>query len=146
MANYYGWTKTNYFRVTDENAYEKLFSGLRACDAELHDFTKTENGIIYHGFGAEGSIDYYLEPDEEDAEPSFDLFTENLQKILPEDEAFILIETGHEKLRYLTGFAIVVTKTKITSCELENWAHNTAFDIVKEANPNTVPQIKYTYG
>ncbi len=102
MANYECTVRTNYFRVTDEERYQELFGSLYSgCDIE--DFTKTaEDGTLYHGFGAYDCIGV----DGED----LDDFYEEIQKILPEDEAFILVEAGHEKLRYVVGYVIVVTK------------------------------------
>lgn len=59
MANYYGICRTNYFHVTDEDAYQRLFSNLSA-DSEIEDFSKQdENGQIYHAFGCEDSIEYH---------------------------------------------------------------------------------------
>lgn len=63
---------------------------------EIEDFTETKDGITYHGFGAYASVEY-LNNDEYD----FDIFLEELQKILPKDEAFMYFEVGHEKLRFL---------------------------------------------
>ena len=56
MANTYYYTRTNYFRVTSEEAYRKYFRCLRAED--LEDFTKTEDGVVYHGFGGYSCIEY----------------------------------------------------------------------------------------
>ena len=139
MANYYNYSRTNYFRVTDEAAFNKLFQNLRANDADMQDFTKTEDGVTLHGFGAEGSIDYYLDPDEEDPESDFDEFTSQLQKILPEDEAFILIEIGHMKLCELSGFGMVVTKHDIKSVDLNSWLTNTAYDMLEDPSKITHP-------
>ena len=57
MANYMATARTNYFRVTDENRYSELFDKLY-CEDSIEDFTENKDGIIYHGFGAYGSIDY----------------------------------------------------------------------------------------
>ena len=56
MANTYYYTRTNYFRVTSEEAYRKYFRCLRAED--LEDFTKTEDGVVYHCFGGYSCIEY----------------------------------------------------------------------------------------
>ena len=39
----------------------------------------------------------------------FDEFLNELQKILPDNEAFVLIEVGFEKLRYITGYSLILT-------------------------------------
>ena len=118
MANYMATARTNYFRVTDEEKWQELFNGL-CCEDEIHDFTEERNGVKYHGFGAYDFINY-LGGNEEECD--WEKFVTELKKILPDDEAFIYIEVGNEKLRYVNGFVIVVTNKKIKSMSLDNWA------------------------
>lgn len=128
MANYYANSRTNYFRVTDEARFAELFANLVGDEDEVHDFTRVDNGVTLHAFGSYGSIDYKKpmqnnsEEEDEDYDYDFDGFLAELQKILPDDEAFIYTECGHEKLRYITGFSIVVTKTKIESIDIRSGA------------------------
>lgn len=119
MANYECSSRTNYFRVTDEERYNELFENLVSND-EVYDFTKEENGAVLHGFGSYGSIDYFL-GDSEDEDCSFDDFLCELQKILPDNEAFIYLEAGHEKLSYVTGYAIVCTNKNIKHINLDTY-------------------------
>jgi hypothetical protein len=116
MANYMATARTNYFRVTDEKKYEELFYGL-CCEDTIEDFTKEKDGVLYHGFGSYDSINY-LVSDEYD----FDEFLTKLQKILPDNEAFIYMEAGNEKLRYVVGLVVVVTSKEIKSMSLDTWA------------------------
>lgn len=109
MANYTAASRTNYFRVTDEDKYSELFSNLTSEDI-INDFTETKDGIIYHAFGCYGSITY---EDYETDDCSLERFLLELQKILPEDEAFMLFESGHENLRYVIGYSVVCTKKTI---------------------------------
>lgn len=124
MANYVCTSRTNYFRVTNENAYAELFENLCSED-DIEDFTETDkDGVVWHGFGSYGTIDY-IEPceDENDYnEPDFDLFAKRLQNILPENEAFVLLEVGSEKLRYVTGYATIITKNDFRSISLTEMA------------------------
>lgn len=129
MANYMSTSRTNYFRVTDEKRYEELFANLCAEDT-IHDFTKEKDGILYHGFGTYGSVEYIEENEEEDCEYDFNGFLLELQKILPEDEAFMYFESGYEKLRYVTGFSIVVTSKEIVSESIDNWAMTKAKELL----------------
>ena len=122
MANYYGASKTNYFRVTDEEKYQELFNNLVAED-EIEDWTVCINGETYHAFGAFDGISY-LDPETE--EYDLDLFLQEIQKILPEDEAFVYFESGHEKLRYVGGYVCIVTKEEIKDENLESWAKKQA--------------------
>ena len=128
MANYYATARTNYFRVTDENKYTKLFTGLTS-ECTVEDFSKEVDGVLYHGFGSYDTIAYW---DEEKEEFNFDLFLEQLQKILPDDEAFIYMEAGYEKLRYVNGFCIVVTNKEIKTMYLDEWAKMEAKSLLGE--------------
>lgn len=138
MANYYGCSRTNYFRVTNEEKYNELFSNLTANEADIEDFTKEREGVLYHGFGALGSIDYIPKNSEE---YDFDLFLSELQKILPENEAFIYMESGHQKLCYITGFAIVVTKDKIANIDIRTMALKRAKQMLNNEDYDT--QMEY---
>ena len=118
MANYTCVARTNYFRVTDEGKYQELFKKL-VSDDDIVDFTKTsEDGIILHGFGSYGSIDFMTDADEY----NFDEFIKKLQSILPEDEAFMFFEAGHEKLRYVCGYCVVVTNKEVRSLSIDDYA------------------------
>lgn len=125
MANYMSTSRTNYFRVTDEKRYQELFNNLCSED-NIHDFTEEKDGILYHGFGAYSSVEYM----DEDEEYNFDAFLAELQKILPEDEAFIYFESGFEKLRYVVGFSVVVTSKEIVSESIKGWAVKKAKELL----------------
>lgn len=128
MANYYCTCRTNYFKVTDEDKYKELFENLEAEDI-IEDFTEeTEDGTILHGFGCYASIDYPSKEDEYD----FDEFIKGIQSILPDDEAFMFFESGHEKLRYVVGYCTVVTNKEIRYMSLDNWAKTQAKEILGE--------------
>lgn len=145
MANYYANSRTNYFRVTDEDKFAELFANIVCDDDEVKDFTKVEDGIIIHAFGGYGSINYQKPNNsgesDEDYDYDFDSFLAELQKILPEDEAFIYTECGHEKLRYITGFSIVVTKNKIDSIDI----YSGAIGLARKMPNNKKFQTKMEY-
>ena len=129
MANYMAVTRTNYFRVTDEDRYKELFEMLTGED-NIEDFTKrTEDGVILHGFGCYGDVEYY---DEENDEYDFDEWLSKLQEIIPNDEAFILESSGYEKLRYVTGWVVVVTRKEIASMSCDSWAKKKAKELLGE--------------
>lgn len=130
MANYYSNTRTNYFRVTDETKYAELFSHLVGDEDCVSDFSKEVNGITLHSFGCEGTIQA-IPMDEnpdgaEDWDDDFDGFLKELQKILPDNEAFIFTEVGHEKLRYLVGYSLIVTRNEIKSIDINDDAFELA--------------------
>ena len=97
MADYTAVVRTNYFHVTDEEKYRELLGMLESDYFE--DFTEMKDGRALHGFGSYGPIS-----DDNDA------FYNGIREILPDDEAFMQFEVGNEKLRYVVGAAIIVTK------------------------------------
>ena len=140
MANYYGVTRTNYFRVTDEESYKRLYEGL-VSEEFIEDFTyEDKDGNIYHGFGSYGVIDW-IDRSLDEYECDFYYFLKELQKILPDDEAFIFMESGYEKLRYVTGVAIVVTNKEIRSNNISNWAIDEARDML--GNPKFQTKLEF---
>lgn len=60
---------------------------------------------------------------------------------MPDDEAFIYTESGHEKLCLITGFSIVVTKTKIKSVDIRSGAAKLAREMLNDKNFN--PKMEY---
>lgn len=129
MANYMAVTRTNYFRVTDEDRYKELFEMLISED-DIQDFTKrTEDEVILHGFGCYGDVECY---DEENDEYYFDEWLSKLQEIIPDDEAFILESSGYEKLRYVTGWVVVVTRKEIAIMSCDSWAKKKAKELLGE--------------
>lgn len=64
------------------------------------------------------------------SDDGMDSFYEELQKILPDDEAMILVESGHEKLRYVTGFATIVTNKEIRFLNVSDIAVKTAGEML----------------
>lgn len=193
MANYECTYRTNYFKVTDEEQYEKLFSRLSGDD--LESFDDSEHPDL-HGFGGFGNLEYrdiltvkewmskpehekpavFFEetcvngewlwvpiqnPDPEtigkmyvcdaiEKEDEYEIHTCNeesdvildddcmlefyqeLQKILPDQEAMILMEVGNEKLRYVVGLATIVTNKEIRFVNMEDVALKTVKSMIGE--------------
>lgn len=141
MANYYGATRTNYFRVTDEEEYAKLYEGLYGCEDAVEDFSMEIDGIRYHGFGCYGSIGWTAPLDDKPDCDDLDGFIRELQKILPEDESFIVMESGHEKLRYVSGWVEVVTRKETKFEDLSSWAMEKARDML--GNPDFQSRLSW---
>ena len=119
MANYISTVRTNYFRVTDEERYKELVKNFTCDTDDVYHHTKNKDGKIFHMFGAYGTIEYVS--DDNELCCLSDVFYPELQKILPEGEAFILQEAGHEKLCYVEGRAEIVTKDTVKYVDLA-WA------------------------
>ena len=134
MANYYGKTRTNYFRVTDPDVLELLIESCFASDDTVTLWKKsTEDGTCRFAFGCEAEIEGINISDDPDfPEYDFDDFLKKLQEILPEDEAVIITEVGSEKLRYLCGSVTVVTHNDIEHNTLDMLGRKTAREMLKD--------------
>ena len=120
MSTYQGATRTNYFRVNDEEKFLKFMKHVLGADDKVDVFEKEKNGVRYFAFGCYGSIagvdvqEYGPDDekfDEDDyAENWYDVFITMLQSMVAEDDAIIIMEAGHEKLRYITSVAEVITR------------------------------------
>ena len=113
MANYCCTIRTNYFHVKDDESFEKLMSNVVGED--LHIFNSTDkNGNKTYGFGCYCSIYGYSEDvEDDDYECDYDKFINGLQECVCEDDAVIIFEAGHEKLRYVVGDVMVITSKDV---------------------------------
>lgn len=103
MANYTAAARSNYFRVKNPKAFR------RWCDRLNLDIIQPDEGGPEPFFAITPSDDdtgcwpsFHPESDEE-----IDINHEFAPHLDPRDVA-ILMQSGHEKLRYITGFAIAV--------------------------------------
>ena len=112
MANYYGQARTNYFQVKDLNAWRQELTGY---PVELIE-QKLDDGTIKVGFMDAnedgGGLDWQLY-DEEGNEIEID-WTDILARHLADNEVAIIMETGAEKYRYMSGWALAVNNKKET--------------------------------
>jgi len=101
MTNWYGSSRSNYFRVKDCEAFLQWAEkrGLGVFKSESH----AEYFAIYSADNDSGSWPSY----DMDDDTEIDLVAE-LAQHLPKGQVAILMEVGAEKLRYLTGVAIAV--------------------------------------
>lgn len=119
MANYNCTVRTNYFHVKDEKVFRDFMNMVEAEDLEIWE-EKDRKGEKVFGFGGYGAI-YGLSVKNnddnsngyDDCDYDYDAFLGGLQKLVTDDDAIIITEVGHEKLRYLTGICWIVTSKKI---------------------------------
>lgn len=69
-----------------------------------------------------------------------DSFIPKLQKILHPDDAFVYIEAGHEKLRYIEGSAVVATRDNMRYTSLDGIINSSIKEFLGEN-----ASVKYTY-
>ena len=105
MSNYECASRTNYFSVTNEEAFESIAGKLTSNEGSVSVWSRTEDEVKKYAFGAYGEILYEGIPLTDS-----EAFLTEMQAILPDSEAFVIEEMGHEKLRYLSGVAYIITK------------------------------------
>lgn len=143
MAYYAGFTRSNYFRVTDPDAFKKIMDAVLTDEDGLELWERTENGITCYAFGAYSSICGLRSEDEDDDGDEFEAEAvyEALTEVVAPDDAIIITEIGYEKLRYLTAYAVVVTRTEVEWVDLRSNALETARRLLR--NPEFNPCMEY---
>lgn len=139
MANYEATTRTNYFRVTDSSRLEAILNNTASEAGAPELWTMEKDGETLYAFGVYALIDGLLCENEDDC--SYDLFIDELQKIVAPGDAIIITEIGHEKLRYISADAIIITADKVACVDLIE----TAFDEALKAlgNPDYSTRMDY---
>ena len=140
MANYEGTTRTNYFKVKDVEAFKSLIKRTYGTPEPLDIFEKkdAQTGETLYGFGCYGSIEGIDDQCTDGyAEPDFGAFVDELQKLISEGDAVIIMESGNEKLRYVTGYATVITSTKVEYIDMSTNAKNVAKKLLNNENWTT---------
>ena len=144
MANYISFTRSNYFRVTDPEAFKRIINRVITDEDSLELWERTENGTTYYGFGTYSSI-CGLRHEAEDAdngdEFEVEAVYEALSKVVAPDDTIIITEIGYEKLRYLTAYAVVITREKTELVELREPSIDVACSLL--GNPNFDTRMEY---
>jgi hypothetical protein len=146
MANYECTIRTNYFHVTDEEAFKALMCRVYGTERPVNVFTDTDaNGATVFGFGTYGAIaglkNAQCDDDDDVDESAYDEFIDELKKCIAEDDACIIFEAGAEKLRYVIGTAHVITAHEERWINLQNAAIETAKLML--GNPNFATKCDY---
>lgn len=143
MANYYGAFRTNYFQVSNEEKLKDIVSRMSAGEDSVDLFT---NHAPYYGFGGYGLLCGVFQKCENgkedesayDIEADFDLMVKELQAILPNNEAIIIMNVGHEKLRYVTGHTVIITHSDCSYIDMACAAKAKAKEMVGDTDWDTV--------
>ncbi len=110
MANWYGTSRSNYFRVKDEAQFRQWVDR-----RGISIFQSSEDSTLFAVYSTDdGSWPSY--DMESDAEVDF---VNELSQHLAKDEVAVLLTAGAEKLRYITGEALAVNhKGKVVDVSL----------------------------
>ena len=139
MANYNCTIRTNYFHVKDEAAFRNVIENTSADDnIEIFDDQYDSNGNKVFGFGCYGCIHGLYDPEYEDDDCDYNAFIEELAKCVVDDEAILIFESGHEKMRYVTGSCVVVTAKETKYLTIEQIAVAEAQRILEKPDYHTI--------
>ena len=150
MADYSGYTRTNYFKVTNEDALFKLIDECGSKDPrgiEIWTF-QDEDGSKLYAFASESDLlglpivnDDNNRSEEDDCvhelDFDYDDFIRELQKLLPDGEAVLITNIGKEKLCYLHGDMHVVTNKQTVRKSLHSIGIETARTLLDNAKWDT---------
>lgn len=128
MANYMSYQRTGYFKVTDKKKLEEIAEKFNATLVE------EKEGFALIDNGEEDIYSRYCE----DCDDYLDIFND-IQEILPDNEAAIFFEVGYEKMRYLVGSCVVVTSNDIVGKNIEE----AALDIAEDLTGNSDIRLWY---
>ena len=139
MANYYGFTRTNYFAVKDEEKFRQVVASCQASKENPEVWEEAVDGQTLFAFGCYGSLSGLPCGDEEECD--LGAFHSALQQVVADGHAIIITEVGYEKLRYLVGDCTVITSQEITYTNLSDIGLAKARQLLK--NPQYNPVMEY---
>ena len=117
MANYYSYARSNYFKVKDVGKFKEFCAELPGV--EVIESSAKDGRVGFLG-DCECGLPSFAGDWESGEEREIDLEQE-IAKHLVEGEVAIMVEAGHEKLRYVVGQAIAVNwKGEVCSVGIEN--------------------------
>lgn len=106
MATYYGVGRSNYVKVRNMEAFEDFIGNFGDLEI-IHD---DEGRVALTTDSDGGEYPHYFYDEERDIEIEDYNFLEDLSKHLVDesDNIFVWMSSGHEKLRYICGFAVAI--------------------------------------
>jgi hypothetical protein len=103
MANYYGKSRSNYFKVKDVDKFKNFLNSM--YDMEFIEDGQGRVGFLVTGEGGSIPCEIWDEESDEYVDLDFDAL---LAQHLQDDQVAIYQEVGAEKLRYLVGYSVAV--------------------------------------
>ena len=146
MANYCCTIRSNYFHVKNMDLFKDIMSKVQGNEDEVKLWEeKDTNGAPVFAFGCYSTIngipDTSGNGDEDDIdENAYDRFIDALQKCVSNDDAIIVMESGHEQLRYVVGSALIITSEEIKYFNVADLAVKETAKMIRE---NFTTRIDY---
>lgn len=120
MADYCGVIRTNYFEVTDEAVFRRIVGKYFNPTVSVYEKVQPGSAKLF-AFGCYASLDRLAIEDDGDVD-AIALFFSELQEVLRDGHSIMIFESGNEKLRYIIGRVIVITKQDILAVDLGDQA------------------------
>lgn len=119
MANYYGTARTSYVKIKNIEAFKEAMS---PYPVEIIEQDGKYGLLDTHPDGGGWCWTRWEDGDYEDDDP-VDLIAPHME----DDQVMIMVETGHEKYRYVTAYAVVFNaKGDCKTIHLSDAAHELA--------------------
>lgn len=133
--NYNSSIRSNYFKITDRDAFEKLCEQLSGED--FVNVSINEQNMARISCYGMLCFDY----NEDDCSDNLNEFYRHLQSLIDPNDAAIFVTIGQEGLRYIGGDATIITSNKIVYKGLWNMAIGEARTLLQ--NPEWTTQNNY---
>lgn len=148
MADYICTTRTNYFHVKDAGAFRIFMSAVHgtADSVQLWEEKDKEGNLVF-GFGTHGGIRGWYDPatvtevEKADEDAAYKDFICGLQRHIANDDAVIIMEAGHERLRYVVGSAHIITSRATKYLGVSDLAKVKAAELL--GNPKWTTKCEY---
>jgi len=132
MANYYAAWRSNYFKVKDAQAFKEWadhMPDVRVCHKDGGDDIDNADlyAVMQNEYTDGAGIPSFFWDEETDESIDID-FAGELAKHLQDGEVAILMESGAEKLRYITGYAVAIksdgSRHSINLDDIYDWVNS----------------------
>lgn len=104
MANWYGASRTNYFKVKDAEVFKTFIAQFGSVD--LWEIVQADETVVY-GLGDNGEGYWPSEIPDDGSGEEID-FIGAVSEHLADGEVAVFMSSGAEKLRYVTGDAVAI--------------------------------------
>ena len=146
MANYCCTIRTNYFHVKNEEEFRSFMDRVRGSEDTIELWEeKDRNGNTLFGFGVYGGISGVSNCDDDEEglcdDFSYDKFIDGLQESVSDNDAIIILEAGNEKMRYVVGYATIITSSECKYIDMTSLAIETAEEMLN--NPSWETKCEY---
>lgn len=129
MADYLSWTRSNVFKVTDKEKFIDVINNLESDGIiEFREHDGDKEGETKVQFMVDGTLSGY---ETENGDFEFIPVIEDIQTLLPDGEVCVIIEAGHEKLRYVDASVLVITNETYFSKGLVEYAQEKSREMLR---------------